>query len=122
MGFSGLMKLWLVEAQDLRPTDYSTRHATVSGRTLDPYVSVDVDENHIYRSQTKSKTFRPQWNESFSYNLLDAENLTITVFHDASIPPDDFIANCNISIEDLLNGIKRDGRNDIWVKSASDLI
>ena len=113
--FTGVLKLKLVEALDLRPTDYSTRHATGLPKTLDPYVSVDVDENHVYRSSTKSKTFRPSWNETLTQSVADAENLTLTVFHDASIPPDDFIANCNVSFEELLNGIKNEGRNDIWV-------
>lgn len=108
------MKLKILEALDLKPTEYSTRHATVS-KTLDPYVSVDVDENHVFRSQSKSKTFRPQWNETLSQDIDGAHNLTLTVFHDASIPPDDFVANCTVSFEELFNGAKRDGKNDIWV-------
>jgi len=113
--FTGTLKLKLVEAHDLRPTDFSTRHATAVSKTLDPYVSIDVDENHIYRSSTKSKTFRPQWNESVTHAVSQAENLTLTVFHDAAIPPDDFIANCNLTFEDLWNGIKNEGKRDMWV-------
>lgn len=112
--FTGLVKLRIVEALDLRPTDYSTRHAALA-KTLDPYVSIDIDEEHVYRSQTRNKTFRPQWNETLTKTVADVENLTLTVFHDASIPPDDFIANCNVTFEDLLSGIKNEGRNDIWI-------
>ena len=113
-GFSGSMKLKVVEANNIKPTEYSTRHANVT-KTLDPYVAVDVDENHVYRSQSKSKTFRPQWNETTLQEIDDAHNLTLTVFHDASIPPDDFVANCTISFEELLMGCKKDGHNDLWV-------
>jgi novel protein kinase C epsilon type len=112
--FTGVIKVKIVEAQELRPTDYSTRHATVT-KTLDPYVSVDIDENHVYRSSTKSKTFKPSWNETLTQTVTDAENLTFTVFHDASIPPDDFIANCNVTLEDLLNAQKNEGRHDHWL-------
>lgn len=112
--FTGVVKLRIVEALDLRPTDYSTRHAALA-KTLDPYVSIDIDEEHVYRSQTRNKTFRPQWNETLTKTVADVENLTLTVFHDASIPPDDFIANCNLTFDDLLNGIKNEGRNDIWI-------
>jgi novel protein kinase C epsilon type len=114
--FTGVLKFRIVEALDLRPTDYSTRHtALAKNATLDPYVSVDIDEEHVYRSQTKSKTFRPQWNETLTRSVSEVENLTLTVFHDASIPPDDFIANCNLSFDEILTGIRNEGRNDIWI-------
>lgn len=112
--FTGVVKLRVVEALDLRPTDYSTRHAALA-KTLDPYVSVDIDEEHVFRSSTRTKTFRPQWNETITKTVADAENLTLTVFHDASIPPDDFIANCNVTFDELLTGIRNEGRNDIWI-------
>ncbi|KAI1284986.1 Protein kinase C epsilon type [Halotydeus destructor] len=115
-GFTGSVKLKLVEAVDLKPTEFSTRHANVT-KTLDPYVSVDLDDNHVYRSQSKSKTFRPHWNESTEVDAESAHTLTFTVFHDASIPPDDFVANCTVSFDELASGSKKekDGRFDLWV-------
>ena len=116
-GFTGFMKLKLIEAHDLKPTDYSTRHGVVSSKTIDPYISVDVDEIHIFRSRTVNKTFRPAWNEIVTETLSDASNLTLTVFHDAALSDDVFVANCNISIEELFNGIRNEGKNDIWVST-----
>lgn len=110
------MKLKILEALDLKPTEYSTRHATIT-KMLDPYVSVDVDDIHVYRTQSKTKTFRPSWNESFSHEIDGATTLTLTVFHDASIPPDDFIANCTLQFDDLL--AKKDGRSQVWVSGFS---
>ncbi|KAF4516849.1 hypothetical protein B566_EDAN006244 [Ephemera danica] len=78
---------------------------------IDPYVMVDVDENHLDRSTTKPKTFDPVWNENFTTEVQNAVNLGLTVFHDAAIPPDDFVANCSIPFEDLSH---RD-HSDIWV-------
>lgn len=40
-------------------------------------------------------------------------SLGITVFHDAAIPPDDFVANCTIPFEDLMHRDKE--ATDFWV-------
>ncbi|KAF8793571.1 Calcium-independent protein kinase C like protein [Argiope bruennichi] len=115
------MKLKICEAVDLRPTEFSTRHANVVGKNtpmlIDPYVAVDVDEIHVDRSSTKQKTFKPVWNEFFSTDIHSGQNLGLTVFHDAAIPPDDFVANCNISFDELLNSSKESGKyeSDVWI-------
>lgn len=46
-------------------------------------------------------------------------SLGLTVFHDAAIPPDDFVANCNIPFEDLVNRDKEAA--DFWVNPLTDL-
>lgn len=119
--FSGTLKLKICEAMDLRPTEYATRHANVVGKQqtmlIDPYVAVDIDEIHVDRSSTKQKTFKPVWNECFTTEIHSGQNLGFTVFHDAAIPPDDFVANCTISFDELLNSSKESGKNesDVWV-------
>ena len=114
-GFTGTFKLIVIEATDLRPTEYSTRHGVnVMSKSLDPYVSIDVDDIHIDRSTTKQRNFNPIWNEHFSSEVHNAQCLLLTVFHDAAIPPDDFVANCTITFDDLLTGCQK-GRNDFWV-------
>lgn len=119
--FTGTLKLKICEAMDLRPTEFATRHANVVGKQqtmlIDPYVAVDVDEIHVDRSSTKQKTFKPVWNEFFTTEVHNGQNLGLTVFHDAAIPPDDFVANCNISFDELLNSAKESGKNesDVWV-------
>lgn len=119
--FTGTLKLKICEAMDLRPTEFATRHANVVGKQqtmlIDPYVAVDVDEIHVDRSSTKQKTFKPIWNEFFQTDVRNGQNLGLTVFHDAAIPPDDFVANCNISFDELLNSSKELGKNesDVWV-------
>ncbi|NP_001301086.1 calcium-independent protein kinase C-like [Limulus polyphemus] len=118
--FSGTLKLKLCEAIDLKPTEYATRHANVVGKqqlAIDPYVSIDIDEVHVDRSSTKQKTFKPIWNEFFTSEVHNGQNLGLTVFHDAAIPPDDFVANCTISFEEILTSSKEANSNesDIWV-------
>ena len=70
---------------------------------LDPYVAIDVDELYVERTSTKRKTNEPDWNETFSTDLLrSAEEVGFTLFHDATVPPDDFIANCKLSLGELI--------------------
>uniref|UniRef100_A0A1B6CGL1 Protein kinase C n=1 Tax=Clastoptera arizonana TaxID=38151 RepID=A0A1B6CGL1_9HEMI len=115
--FSGTIRVKICEACGLRPTDFQKRHNMTFGKPddqpIDPYVSIDVDENHMDRSSTKPKTFDPVWNENFSHEVQNAVNLGFTVFHDAAIPPDDFVANCSIPFEELLQKDKES--LDFWV-------
>lgn len=113
--FTGTLNIKICEATELKPTEFATRHQSVVGKAqpqlIDPYVSIDVDEIHINRSTSKPKTFRPVWNESFTSEIHDAKTLGLTVFHDAAIPPDDFVANCNLYFEELVAR----PHSDIWI-------
>ncbi|XP_018322875.1 protein kinase C [Agrilus planipennis] len=115
--FTGTLGVKICEASGLRPTDFQKRHNMTFGKPdeqlIDPYVTIDVDETHVAQSTTKQKTFDPVWNEYFEQKVENAKTLTLTVFHDAAIPPDDFVANCSIPFEDLLNRDKDAG--DFWV-------
>lgn len=116
--FTGTLKIKICEACGLRPTDFQKRHNVTFGKLddqpIDPYVTIDVDEQHLDRSTTKQKTFDPVWNECFVQEVHNASYLELTVFHDAAIPPDDFVANCTITFEDLLQ--KEKDSPDFWVR------
>lgn len=49
--FSGTIRMKICEACGLRPTDFQRRHNMTFGKPdeqlIDPYVSIDVDENHL---------------------------------------------------------------------------
>lgn len=112
--FNGSLKIRICEAADLRPTDFATRHqmgASQQKLVLDPYISVDIDDTHVARTTTKQKTTRPTWNEDFRTEVHNGQNITFTVFHDAAIPPDEFIANCTVAFEDISNSPSL----DFWV-------
>lgn len=112
--FNGTIKLTVCEAEDLKPTDFATRHQVVGIRgqsVIDPYVKVDVDDISVHRTQTKPKTARPIWNEEFSTEVHSGQNIGFTIFHDAAIPPDEFVANCTVAFEDI---VERKS-NDFWV-------
>ena len=111
--FNGSFKLKICEAVDLRPTDFATRHSMGGGKNLqlmDPYIAIDIDDIQAARTTAKAKTFKPVWNEEFSIEVHNGQTIGMTVFHDAAIPPDEFVANCSLSFEDLK------AKADIWVR------
>ena len=65
------------------------------------------------RSTTRPKTFDPVWNEQFVHDVINAKNINLTVFHDAALPPDDFVANCIIPLEDIMQ--HESNVPDLWV-------
>ena len=108
--FNGSLKLKICEAVDLRPTDFATRHSSSKNlQLIDPYITVDVDDNPVARTTSKPKTFKPVWNEDFTAEVHNGQIIGITVFHDAAIPPDEFVANCSLAFEDLKQTA------DVWV-------
>uniref|UniRef100_A0A034WC28 Calcium-independent protein kinase C n=1 Tax=Bactrocera dorsalis TaxID=27457 RepID=A0A034WC28_BACDO len=116
--FTGKLQLKVCEAIGLRPTDFQKRHNLAFGKLaddqpIDPYISIDVDDNHFDRSTTRPKTFDPIWNEQFIHDVTNAKNINLTVFHDAALPPDDFVANCQIPFEDIMQN--EAGVLDLWV-------
>ena len=82
---------------------------------MEPYVTIDVDEVAMERTSTKSKTSEPTWNETFTTEFVrNAEEVGFTVFHDATIPPDDFIANCKINLSELIEK-EEQPVHQVWV-------
>ncbi|EDS38639.1 protein kinase C [Culex quinquefasciatus] len=115
--FTGTLRLKICEACGLRPTDFQTRHTMTFGRLgdqqlIDPYVSIDVDQNFIDRSTTKQRTFDPVWNESFIHEVENANVLGMTIFHEGPIT-DVFVANMTIPFDDLVTRNEND-QQDFW--------
>uniref|UniRef100_UPI003AAE5AAA protein kinase C epsilon type isoform X3 n=1 Tax=Centroberyx gerrardi TaxID=166262 RepID=UPI003AAE5AAA len=108
--FNGLLKIKICEALDLKPTAWSLRHA-VGPKTqtflLDTYIALNVDDSRVGQTSTKQKTNSPAWNDEFTTEVHDGRRIELSVFHDAPIGYDDFVANCIIQFEDILhNGSK----------------
>lgn len=114
--FNGSVKIKICEAVDLKPTDFSLRLQMGStkekaSQMIEPYVNIDVDEVYVAKTTTKPKSVKPQWiwNEDFTSEVHNGQNVNLTVFHDAAIPPDEFVANCTIPFDDVK------GKSDFWV-------
>ncbi len=131
--FNGRLKITICGAAELQHTDLTKRfqdqlprrgEAEGSGAAsaLNPYVAIDVDSAAIERTSIKAKTKEPVWNETFTTDLLrKAEAVGLTVWHDATIPPDDFVANCSVNLGDLID--KEDQPlHDLWVRTTCMVI
>ncbi|CAH8494805.1 unnamed protein product [Dicrocoelium dendriticum] len=112
--FSGALRIRIIEASDLKPTACATRHSIRPTaklcELLDPYVTVDVDDIAIGKSSTKSRTNTPQWKEDIYAEVSYTQQLTFTVYHDAAIPPDDFVAIVELAIRNVRSG------EDVWLE------
>ncbi|XP_042189108.1 protein kinase C epsilon type [Callorhinchus milii] len=108
--FNGLLKIRIVEAVDLKPTPWSLRHA-VGPRPqtflLDPYMALNVDDWRVGQTATRQKTNSPSWRDEFVTDVRDGRRIELAVFHDAPIGYDDFVANCTVQFEDLLQNGSR---------------
>ncbi|XP_062852045.1 protein kinase C epsilon type [Trichomycterus rosablanca] len=108
--FNGVLKIKICEALDLKPTAWSLRHAVgqkAQSFLLDPYIALNVDDSRVGQTSTKPKTNSPAWHDEFVAEVRDGRKIELSVFHDAPIGYDDFVANCTIQFDDLLqNGSK----------------
>uniref|UniRef100_A0AAY4CEN6 Protein kinase C n=1 Tax=Denticeps clupeoides TaxID=299321 RepID=A0AAY4CEN6_9TELE len=108
--FNGVLKMKVCEALDLKPTAYSLRHAVgLKTQTflLDTYIALNVDDSRVGQTSTRQKTNSPAWNDEFVTEVRDGRRIELSVFHDAPIGYDDFVANCTIRFEDLLQNGSR---------------
>lgn len=117
--FNGQLRIRICEAVDLKPTAWSLRHA-VGPRTqsflLDTYIALNVDESRVGQTCTRQRTNSPSWNDEFTTEVRDGRRIELSVFHDAPIGYDDFVANCIIQFEDILhNGCKH---FEDWVRTS----
>ncbi|VDO31834.1 unnamed protein product [Haemonchus placei] len=112
MLFTGTLRVRVLEARGLRPTEWSRRFNQNETAAIDAYVNVDWDEYHVGKTLVRPKTNEPRWNEEFVANdVHSGRAIGFTVFHNCVMPPDDFVANTRIPFDDLKIG----STNDIWV-------
>ncbi|XP_057197979.1 protein kinase C epsilon type [Triplophysa rosa] len=108
--FNGLLKIKICEALDLKPTAWSLRHA-VGPKTqtflLDTYIALNVDDFRVGQTSTKQRTNSPAWHDEFVTEVHDGRKIELSVFHDAPIGYDDFVANCTIQFEELLQNVSK---------------
>lgn len=117
--FNGQLKIKICEALELKPTAWSLRHA-VGPKTqsflLDTYIALNVDDSRVGQTCTRQKTNSPAWNDEFTTEVHDGRKIELSVFHDAPIGYDDFVANCTIQFEDILNNGSKHFEN--WVSCS----
>ncbi|CAL8286870.1 unnamed protein product [Lota lota] len=118
MKFKGHFKLRIGEAVNLKPTTYSLRHSVIFNKappSLDPYIVIKVDDFKVGQTHTKQKTNAPTYNEDFSVDVNDGKRVELAVFHETPIGYDDFVANCCIQFEDLIDASNTEESVEKWI-------
>lgn len=81
--------------------------------SIDPYLTVVVDDDYFGETNALNKTFSPVWKERIEAFVRKARDLEFSVFHKTSLG-DRFIASTKISISDLVCA----DSNDLRVQTA----
>lgn len=118
MKFNGYLKLRIGEAVELKPTTFSLRHSVIFNKAppaLDPYIVVKVDDCKIGQTHIKQKTNAPTYNEEFCLNVMNGKQIEMAVFHDTPIGYDDFVANCVVQFDDLIQTSNTGEAFEGWV-------
>ena len=108
--YTGYMSLSILEAKDL-PQKIPLPGGLVL-TSIDPYLVVAVDKAPFGETKPKPKTFAPVWREDMESFVLNAAALEFTIFHKKTVPPDAFVANTVIDIEEIMV----EGEEDVWVR------
>ena len=102
--FTGTISLTVLEASGLKPVTLPGGFQLVS-TAMDPYLVVDVDDVFFSKTNPKTKTPCPVWNETCEEDVEDAEVMQMTVFHKSTIPPHPFIAHVQFTLSELNNSV-----------------
>ncbi|XP_047133697.1 protein kinase C isoform X2 [Hydra vulgaris] len=112
-GFTGFMKIRILEALDLNKTNVKSQFVTsMKVSSLDPYLQAYVDDQVIAKTSKKTATYCPVWEEDFSIDLHKAKMLSLTVFHSSIVGSDSFVANSSVLIQDIID----EGQSDLWIQ------
>ena len=111
-GFTGVMKLKVLEASGLEETNVRSQLVTtLNVSSIDPYLQVNVDDKKVAKTSNKKDTFSPVWQEDFISNLIDAQLMSLTIFHSSILGEDPFVANSTVLFKDIID----EGQPDLWV-------
>lgn len=91
--FTGTIRIKICEACGLRPTDFQKRHNMTFGKPdeqpIDPYVSIDVDENHLGKFPIcvlRFSSFCGQFCAIGHFSIFILSRRSISVLHICYLP------------------------------------
>ncbi|PAA64810.1 hypothetical protein BOX15_Mlig016444g1, partial [Macrostomum lignano] len=105
--FNGTIRVRVIEARDLEPTAYAVRHLPSKQllEVMDCYTVVDLHDDdsatRLLKTSVKRKSNSPHWGEEVTWEAHNSQKLVFTVFHSTAFPPDDFVADVNLSFDDM---------------------
>jgi len=116
MGFTGLLKLRIFEAKDLKPAPKA--HWGVKYTEINPYLLVKVDDVQICQTSSEMRTFTPVWNTECEQNIENGQKLEFTVFDHSLVQPHPFVAHTTLLFDEVI----KSGASELWVKILSYIL
>lgn len=114
-GFTGVMKLKVLEASELEETNVRSQLVTtLNVSSIDPYLQVNIDDAKVVKTTSKRGTCSPVWQEDFTANLVDAHVMSLTIFHSSILGEDPFVANSSVPLKEIIEG----EQPDLWVSKT----
>lgn len=114
-GFTGNVMIHIIEATGLKPV-------TLPGgkilSIMDPYCVIDFDDFYFGQTAAKKQTVCPVWGETLDDSVEDAQRMQLTLFHSSTIPPDNFVAHAQISVQEL-HQLVEEGHGEHQVSSLA---
>ncbi|KZT44501.1 tricalbin [Sistotremastrum suecicum HHB10207 ss-3] len=99
----GVLTVELIDGKGIHGADRSGKS--------DPFVVFTLNDEKVYKSQTKKKTLTPEWNETFNIQIPSrvAGNLSLEVFDWNQIEQSKSLGTADIKIDDLepFHGVQR---------------
>ena len=121
-GFTGVVKLKIIEAMDLEQVAVRSQVVTSMLTNIEPYIRISVDDEVVAKTTTKAKGAPMIWNEDFSESLQNAKSMTIMIFHSTYVGEGTFVAEQKLSLSDIMD----EEQPDLWVRQknhwVSDLL
>ncbi|XP_056316518.1 extended synaptotagmin-1 isoform X2 [Danio aesculapii] len=107
-GSKGLLRLHLLEAQDLVAKD-SLMGGMVKGKS-DPYVKIHIGDT-TFKSHVIKENLNPTWNEMYELILSPDHNLEVKFeVYDKDVDSDDFLGRFKLRLGDII----KSQYNDEW--------
>jgi novel protein kinase C epsilon type len=110
--YTGNLKFKVLEASDLKPP---TLPGGIVLSSIEAYVVVSIDDILYGQTKPKDKTLSPLWNEEFEAEIYRGEQLQVTLFHNALVGSDPFVASVRVPLEEVLDGGRANVR-DFWLE------
>ncbi|KAK3742240.1 hypothetical protein QZH41_009002 [Actinostola sp. cb2023] len=110
MGFTGLLKLRIFEAKELKPAPKA--HWGVKFTEINPYLLVKVDDAQICQTSSEMRTFTPVWNTECEQNIENGHKIEFTVFDHSLVQPHPFVAHTSLLFEEVI----KNGASELWIK------
>lgn len=107
--FTGKIKFKIERAENLRIPDVSGNRL----KYINPYCTVNIDDEVVGRTNHVNKTLNPIWNTEFEASAHRAQYIEIVISHRDVIGGGNFISSVRVAVSEVIEG--NQGQVDLWV-------